>query len=90
VNENKPGFIGKLDTLLGDAQVNLANFNLGRSEPGQESIALVAVDGPIGAKVLADIRKIPHVRHAKSLEFWAAATCISAVAVPPLAWAGGG
>jgi len=69
VNEDKPGFIGKLGTLLGDAQVNIANFNLGRSEPGQDSIALVEVDGALSEKVLADIRKLPLVRHAKALAF---------------------
>src|ERR1700712_1272939 len=40
INEDKPGFIGKLGTLLGDAKVNIANFTLGRSGPGQDSIAL--------------------------------------------------
>ncbi len=35
VNEDKPGFIGKFGTLLGDAKVNIANFTLGRSAPGQ-------------------------------------------------------
>jgi D-3-phosphoglycerate dehydrogenase len=69
VNEDKPGFIGKLGTLLGDAQVNIANFNLGRSAPGQDSIALVEIDGAISEKVLADIRKLPLVRHAKALAF---------------------
>jgi D-3-phosphoglycerate dehydrogenase len=69
VNEDKPGFIGKLGTLLGDAQVNIANFNLGRSGPGQDSIALVEVDGPISEKVLSDIHKLPLVRHAKALAF---------------------
>jgi D-3-phosphoglycerate dehydrogenase len=69
VNEDKPGFIGKLGTLLGDAKVNIANFNLGRSEPGQESIALVEVDGPLSEKVLADILTLPLVRHAKALVF---------------------
>ena len=69
VNEDKPGFIGKLGTLLGDAKVNIANFNLGRSEPGKESIALVEVDGPLSDKVLADILKLPLVRHAKALVF---------------------
>jgi D-3-phosphoglycerate dehydrogenase len=69
VNEDKPGFIGKLGTLLGDAKVNIANFNLGRSEPGKESIALVEVDGPLSEKVLADILKLPLVRHAKALVF---------------------
>jgi D-3-phosphoglycerate dehydrogenase len=69
VNEDKPGFIGKLGTLLGDAKVNIANFNLGRSGPGQESIALVEIDGVASEAVLADIRKLPLVRHAKALAF---------------------
>ena len=69
VNEDKPGFIGKLGTLLGDAKVNIANFNLGRSEPGQDSIALVEIDGVASEAVLADIRKLPLVRHAKALAF---------------------
>jgi D-3-phosphoglycerate dehydrogenase len=69
VNEDKPGFIGKLGTLLGDAAVNIANFNLGRSQPGQDSIALVEVDGMISEKVLRDIRTLPLVRHAKALTF---------------------
>ncbi|HXC55858.1 MAG TPA: phosphoglycerate dehydrogenase [Rhizomicrobium sp.] len=69
VNEDKPGFIGKLGTMLGDAQVNIANFNLGRSGPGQDSIALVEIDGPISEKALGEIRKLPLVRHAKALAF---------------------
>ena len=35
INEDKPGFIGKLGTLLGDAKVNIAYFTLGRSAPGR-------------------------------------------------------
>ena len=52
INEDKPGFIGKLGTLLGDAKVNIATFALGRSAPGADAIALVEVDGSIDEKVL--------------------------------------
>ncbi len=38
-NDDKPGFIGALGTILGDAGVNIANFNLGRVGPGQGAIA---------------------------------------------------
>jgi len=69
VNEDKPGFIGKLGTLLGEAKVNIANFTLGRAAPGADAIALVEVDGEVGEKVLADIRKLPLVRLAKALTF---------------------
>ena len=68
-NEDKPGFIGKLGTLLGDAKVNIASFNLGRTAPGGDAIALVEVDGAVPESVLAEIRKVPVVKQAKALVF---------------------
>jgi D-3-phosphoglycerate dehydrogenase len=68
-NEDKPGFIGRLGTLLGNAGVNIANFNLGRSAPGADAIALLQVDEPVADKILADIRAIPLVKQARSLAF---------------------
>jgi len=69
VNEDKPGFIGKLGTLLGDAKVNIANFTLGRSAPGGEAIALVEVDGGINDKALGELNRLPLVKMAKALSF---------------------
>jgi D-3-phosphoglycerate dehydrogenase / 2-oxoglutarate reductase len=68
-NEDKPGFIGRLGTLLGESKVNIANFTLGRSNPGEDSIALVQVDGDVDPAVIEAIRKIPLVRGAKALKF---------------------
>jgi len=68
-NEDKPGFIGQLGTLLGDAGINIASFALGRSAPGADAIALVEVDGGIPEDVLAQIRQLPLVRQAKALAF---------------------
>src|SRR5262249_6961869 len=61
-NEDKPGFIGKLGTLLGDNKINIASFNLGRTTPGGDAIALVEVDGAVPDAVLADLRKLPVVK----------------------------
>ncbi|MBN9588999.1 MAG: phosphoglycerate dehydrogenase [Alphaproteobacteria bacterium 64-11] len=69
VNEDKPGFIGKLGTMLGDAGVNIANFTLGRSAPGQDAICLVEVDGAVPDKVIEAVAKLPVVKHAKALAF---------------------
>jgi D-3-phosphoglycerate dehydrogenase len=69
INEDKPGFIGRLGTLLGEAGVNIANFNLGRSAPGADAIALVEVDGPLDGKVLGAIGKLPLVKEARALAF---------------------
>jgi len=69
INADKPGMIGRLGTLLGDAKVNIASFALGRSEPGADAIALLEVDGGIDENVLAAIRKLPNVKQANALAF---------------------
>ena len=69
INEDKPGFIGKLGTILGDAQANIASFALGRSAPGEDAIALVEIDGGVNEKALAEIRKLPVVKMAQALAF---------------------
>jgi D-3-phosphoglycerate dehydrogenase len=68
-NEDKPGFIGALGATLGEAGVNIATFNLGRSAPGEGAIALVAVDDPINDSVLEKVRALPHVIQAEALAF---------------------
>jgi D-3-phosphoglycerate dehydrogenase / 2-oxoglutarate reductase len=68
-NEDKPGFIGKFASLLGDAKVNIATFHLGRNQPGGDAIALVEVDGDVPADVLAKTLTLPHVKQAKALKF---------------------
>jgi D-3-phosphoglycerate dehydrogenase len=69
VNEDKPGFIGKLGTILGEAKVNIANFTLGRSAPGQDAICLIEVDGAVPAAVAEAVAKLPYVKHARPLAF---------------------
>ncbi len=68
-NEDKPGFIGRLGTLLGEAGVNIATFHLGRSAPGADAIALIEVDQPLPDALLAKVRQIPGVVQAEALAF---------------------
>ncbi|RFB78258.1 phosphoglycerate dehydrogenase [Methylovirgula sp. 4M-Z18] len=68
-NEDKPGFIGRFASLLGEADVNIATFALGRDREGGSAIALVEVDGKVPAEVLAKIQTIPGVKQAKALKF---------------------
>ena len=68
-NEDKPGFIGKLGTLLGNAAVNIATFNLGRLQDGGDAIALIEIDGAVTEEVLNEIKALPLVKQVKSLEF---------------------
>jgi D-3-phosphoglycerate dehydrogenase len=68
-NEDKPGFIGRFATTLGDAGVNIATFALGRDAPGGSAVALVEVDGRVPAEVISRIQTIPGVKQAKPLMF---------------------
>ena len=68
-NEDKPGFIGNLGRTLGDAGVNIASFNLGRTAPGAEAICLVEIDQPLTDAVLAKVQAIPLVKQARVLRF---------------------
>ncbi|HUU12217.1 MAG TPA: ACT domain-containing protein, partial [Terriglobia bacterium] len=67
-NQDVPGVIGRVGTLLGDRNINIANFALGRNQQAQEALGLVNVDNHIPEKVLEEIRAIPAVRTAKVIE----------------------
>jgi len=43
-NLDKPGFIGALGTILGEANINIATLHLGRQAAAQDAIAIVGVD----------------------------------------------
>jgi len=68
-NNDKPGFIGRLGTLLGNEGVNIATFNLGRYAPGEDAIALVEIEGEIDDRVLAQVGELEGVVQAKRLSF---------------------
>jgi D-3-phosphoglycerate dehydrogenase len=69
VNTDAPGFIGALGTKLGENQINIATFNLGRHAAGGEAVALVAVDDPITVDVAKQLHDLPGVLQVVPLSF---------------------
>lgn len=68
-NDDKPGFIGDLGSLLGTAGANIAYFHLGRNESGSDAVALVEVDQDISPELLAKIAALASVKQVKPLTF---------------------
>jgi D-3-phosphoglycerate dehydrogenase len=68
-NEDKPGYIGALGTLLGESGVNIATFNLGREAAGAKALALIGIDAMIEDAVLDKVRALPNVMRANRLQF---------------------
>jgi D-3-phosphoglycerate dehydrogenase len=68
--------IGKVGTVLGAHNINIANFSLGRRsselKPNTpaEAIAVVHVDSPVTEAVLLELRKIPAVEQAKAIQLY--------------------
>ena len=70
-NDDEPGFIGRLGTALGAANVNIATFHLGRRAAGDEAVALVAVDTPVSPPLAAELAALEGVREVRALRFQA-------------------
>ena len=69
VNQDAPGFIGRLGSTLGEANVNIGTFHLGRRNQGGEAVLLLSVDGVVNETVLNDICKLAGVKTVKLLRF---------------------
>jgi len=72
-NQDVPGVVGKVGTILGKHGINIANFSLGRrsEEPvagsSREAIAVVHVDGSVPEAVISELKGIPAVQQAKAV-----------------------
>ena len=68
-NNDKPGLIGKLGSILGNAGLNIATFHLGRAEEGGDAIALIEVDGMPPNDVISALKGLEHVVQAIPMRF---------------------
>ena len=68
-NEDKPGLIGALGTLLGESKINIAGMSNGRDKPGGTAITVLNIDNAVPNDVLAKVKKLRHVLDAKLIKF---------------------
>ncbi|MBV9339617.1 MAG: ACT domain-containing protein, partial [Acidobacteria bacterium] len=72
-NQDVPGVIGRVGTILGKHGINIANFSLGRRAGApspalaRQAIAVVQVDGTVPEAVVGELRKVPAIEQAKSV-----------------------
>jgi D-3-phosphoglycerate dehydrogenase len=60
-NHDVPGVIGRVATLLGDRDVNIAEWRLRRTAPGAMAMSFINIDDPVGGGVVAELRALPQV-----------------------------
>jgi D-3-phosphoglycerate dehydrogenase len=66
-NNDTPGVIGQIGTLLGNNQINIANFALGRGESGH-AVGVVNVDSQISESILRQIHSCPSIQFARVVQ----------------------
>jgi len=63
-NHDVPGVIGRVGTLLGDHEINIAEYHQARQAKGGEALAAVAVDGDVDAEVREALLELDEVSKA--------------------------
>lgn len=68
-NNDKPGMIGNVGTILAEGNQNIADFRLGRKASGGEAVCLIAIDGPISDDLFQKIESLEQINSLKRLSF---------------------
>jgi len=67
-NNDVPGIVGQIGTLLGDHKVNIANMSLSRDHVGGEALTVLNLDSVPSPEIIEAILKNPNIRSANVIE----------------------
>ena len=67
VNDDVPGIIGQIGTVMGTHKVNIAQMSCGRRQMGGQALTILNVDDPITADVVDDILSREYISWAKQV-----------------------
>ena len=68
-NDDTPGLVGRVGTILGEAGQNIADFRLGRIEGQSTAICLIALDEKVPDDIFGKIESLPQIQSVKRLAF---------------------
>jgi D-3-phosphoglycerate dehydrogenase len=69
LNDNKPGVIGAIGTILGRRSLNVSSVQLGLNRRTNEAVSVWNLDSPLAADALAEIKSAPSVGRALAVRF---------------------
>lgn len=67
-NDDQPGVIGRVGTVLGTRQINVSRMQVGLDRASGQALALWSVDSAVSNEVVEELRKLPHVRSVIAVE----------------------
>ena len=66
-NDDRPGVIGTVGTLLGDAGLNIADMDVGRAETAGTAVMLIATTSVVPTNTVDALRAAPGILSVVSL-----------------------
>lgn len=67
-HNDRPGMIGLVGTLLGEADINISSMQVGRKSPRGEALMILSVDEPIPQQVAERIRQAASISSIKVIK----------------------
>lgn len=67
-NQDMPGVVGRVGTILGNSRINIAEMHLGRKDTGGTATAIVSVDSQVPEVVLQEIRALPQIFYVRTVK----------------------
>lgn len=65
---DRPGMIGRIGMILGEADINIGSMQVGRRDTGGQAVMLLSVDKPVPSEVLDAIGQIAGIHTIRSIE----------------------
>jgi D-3-phosphoglycerate dehydrogenase len=64
---DRPGIIGRIGTILGTHDINIASMNLGRREKKGEAMVILSLDSAVQPEVIEEVRNATDATFIKPL-----------------------
>ena len=61
LSRDTPGVMGKVGTLLGNHNINIAHWHMGREARGEQQLSFINIDSPASDSVLTELRQLPMI-----------------------------
>ncbi len=67
-NDDRPGMIGRVATVLGNTEINISNMDVGQSPSGEAALMVIATGTAVPAPVVEQVRRQPGVQSARAID----------------------
>ena len=67
-NNDKPGIVGAIGTLLAEAKINIAGITLGRENQQGVAVSVVNVDSEVPESLMGQLRQTKNIVFAKTIK----------------------